>query len=126
MKRVRYLLATIIFLLIEIGIALYVRDSFVRPYVGDMLVVIVVYTFLRIFIPDKLKALPLYIFLFAVSVEVMQYFRIVEILGLKENRFMSVLIGSTFDIRDIVCYGIGCLLPGIFEWFQWKCNSQKP
>lgn len=126
MKRVLYLLATIIFLLIEIVIALYVRDSFVRPYMGDMLVVIVVYTFLRIFIPEKVKILPLYIFLFAVSVEVMQYFSVVEMLGLKNNRFMSVLIGSTFDIRDIVCYGIGCLLLGIYEWFQWKCNSQKP
>lgn len=86
------------------------HDSFIRPYVGDMLVVIVLYTFIRIFIPEKVKFLPSYILCFAVLVEVLQYFRIVEVLGLSDNRFFSVLIGSVFDIKDIICYAVGCLL----------------
>lgn len=120
MKRIIYFIATIILLSIEVTIALYVRDEFIRPYVGDMLVVVVIYTFIRIFIPEKIRLLPLYIFLFAAGVEVLQYFRIVEVLGLEDNRFLSVLIGATFDVKDIVCYGIGCLILSIYEFVLHK------
>lgn len=109
-ERLIYALITIALLIIEVLIALFVHDSFIRPYVGDMLVVIVLYTFIRIFIPEKVKFLPSYILCFAVLVEVLQYFRIVEVLGLSNNRFFSVLIGSVFDIKDIICYAVGCLL----------------
>lgn len=109
-QRLIYALITIALLIIEVLIALFVHDSFIRPYVGDMLVVIVLYTFIRIFIPEKVKFLPSYILCFAVLVEVLQYFRIVEVLGLSDNRFFSVLIGSVFDIKDIICYAVGCLL----------------
>ncbi len=109
-QRLIYALITIALLIIEVLIALFVHDSFIRPYVGDMLVVIVLYTFIRILIPEKVKFLPSYILCFAVLVEVLQYFRIVEVLGLSDNRFFSVLIGSVFDIKDIICYAVGCLL----------------
>lgn len=119
-KRLLYLLATIIFLIIEVLIALFVHDKFIRPYVGDILVVIVLYTFVRIKIPERCKLLPLYIFIFAAMVEILQYFKIVELLGLENNRFLSVLIGTVFDVKDIICYGVGCLLLGIYEFVMWK------
>lgn len=108
-KRIRYLLLTLFLLIIEVLIALFVHDTFVRPYVGDMLVVVVIYTFVRIFLPEKWKRLPFYVFLFAAGVEVLQYFRIVELLGFEGNTFFRILIGSTFDGKDIVCYAVGCL-----------------
>lgn len=114
-KRILYLIATLILLLIEVLIALFVHDSFIRPYVGDMLVVIVVYTFVRIWIPQKCRLLPLYVFLFAVLVEVLQYFNIVRLLGLSGSRFFRVLIGGTFDLKDIACYGVGCVVLGVYE-----------
>ncbi len=40
--RLKYLAVFIILLAAEIVIALYVHDSFVRPYMGDMLVVAVI------------------------------------------------------------------------------------
>ena len=109
-KRWIYIILTIILLTIEVLIALFVHDNFIRPYVGDVLVVMVLYTFIRIFVPKKVKMLPSYILCFAVLVEVLQYFRIVEALGLQNNRFFGVLIGSVFDIKDIICYAIGCML----------------
>lgn len=112
-KRLIYFILTFIILFVEVIIALFVHDSFIRPYVGDILVVAVIYTFIRIFIPDKVKLLPLYIFLFSVSVELMQYINIVKMLGLQDNRFFSVLVGTIFDIKDIICYGGGCLLIAI-------------
>lgn len=114
-KRIFYAAITIILLVIEVCIALFVHDDFIRPYVGDVLVVIVIYTFMRIWIPEKFKFLPLYVFVFAAGVELLQYFDIVKVLGWQDNRFLSVLVGSVFDIKDIVCYGVGCMILGLWE-----------
>ena len=110
MKRIGYAIATVILLLIEVLIALYVHDAFVRPYIGDVLVVIVIYTFIRIFVPERCKLLPLYVFIFAALVEFSQMFHIVEVLGWQDNRFLSVLVGSVFDWKDIQCYAAGGIL----------------
>lgn len=116
MKRLLYAIITLALLVVEILIALYIHDDFIRPYIGDVLVVIVIYTFIRIIIPEKIKLLPLYVFLFAAGVEVLQLFHIVDLLGLGDVRFFRVLIGSVFDRKDIVCYGVGCIFLGIYEW----------
>ena len=120
---IKYALAFVILLFIEVMIALYVRDSFVRPYVWDRLIVIAIYCFIRVFIPDKIRLLPLYIFIFAAGVEILQYFNIVEILGLKNNAFFSVIIGSVFDIKDIGCYAVGCFIIGGVEFLNNKYKT---
>ena len=115
-KRVLYLITTILLLTIEVLIALYVNDRFIRPYVGDMLVVIVIYTFVRIFVPEGWPLLPFAIFIFAIFVEILQWFHIVDVLGLSDSRFFRVLIGGVFDWKDILCYGLGCALVGLYEY----------
>lgn len=117
-KRILYAVAFLFLLLVEVIIALYIHDDFIRPYVGDVLVVIVIYTFIRIFIPEKCKLLPLLIFIFAVGVELLQLANIVEILGVEDNLFLKILIGSVFDIKDIVCYVVGCVLLCMYEWLR--------
>lgn len=119
-KRLRYLLATIGIFLMELLIALFVRDDFIRPYVGDMLVVVLIYTCVRVIFPENPRLLPLYVFLFAALVEGLQGIHIVELLGLENNRFFSVLIGTTFDRKDIACYGVGCVLTGVWEIYLWR------
>lgn len=114
-KRVRYLVSFLFLLITEVLIALFVRDSLIRPYVGDILVVIVLYCFIRIFIVEKYQLLPLYIFLFAVGIELLQLIGISELPWIKGNAFLQVLIGSIFDYKDILCYGIGCIILGIYE-----------
>ena len=113
--RCGYLAVGIVVFLIELIIALYVHARIIRPYRGDMLVVVLVYCFVRVFVPVGMKRLPLYVFLFAVCVEVMQYFRLAEILGLQGNAAARIILGSVFDWKDIACYGAGCLLIQIFE-----------
>lgn len=117
-KRIFYLIITIILYIIEVLIALFVHDNFIRPYIGDVLVVIVIYSFVRIFIPEKYRLLPIFIFFFAVVVEILQWFHIVDILGVADNRFLSTLIGGVFDIKDILCYGVGCILLGGYEFLR--------
>ena len=119
-KRIVYGIATLVLLAIEVFIALFVHDEFIRPYMGDVLVVVVIYTFVRIFMPEQNALLPLYIFIFAAGVEILQYFHIARLLGLEDNRFFSVLIGSVFDMKDVLCYAAGCLLLGGYEAYRYK------
>lgn len=121
-KRIGYGIATVFIFLVELLIALFVRDRLIRPYVGDVLVVVLIYTFLRILFPEKPRLLPLYVFLFAALVESLQAMNIVRILGLQNNRFFSILIGTTFDWKDIACYGVGCVLLGVWEIWLWKTD----
>lgn len=106
--------------LTEVWIALFVHDQIIRPYMGDVLVVIVVYCFVRIFLPDGLRKLPLYVFLFAVLVEALQYFHLVELLGLENNTLARVILGSVFDWKDIGSYAVGCLLLAVFEFIRYS------
>lgn len=115
----KYLISFVVILLVEVFIALFVRDNFIRPYIGDVLVIVVLYTFIRSFI-SKVKFLPIYIFIFAFFIEILQYFNIVNILGFQNNKFMRILIGSTFDVKDIICYFIGMLLIIVYEKFLIK------
>lgn len=117
-KRSKYCIAFFLLLLTEVLIALFVHDDFIRPYVGDVLVVIVIYCFIRIWIPEKCRMLSLYIFLFAAAVEGLQYLNLTERLGLKPGTFLAVLIGSVADWKDVVCYAVGCILLGIYEVLQ--------
>lgn len=109
-RRLAYLAAFCVIFAIEVCIALFVRDSFIRPYGGDVLVTALICCFLRIFLPHGVKLLPLYVFLFALAVEIGQYFDFVTLLGLGGSRFFRILLGSTFSFADIVCYGAGSAL----------------
>lgn len=116
-KRITYAIITIVLLLIEILIALYAHDAFVRPYLGDVIVVVVIYTFIRILVPERCPLLPLWVFVFAAGVEVLQLIHIVDLLGLGNISFFRILIGSVFDVKDIICYAVGCALLGVYEYF---------
>lgn len=106
---------SLLILLLEVIIALFVKDQIVRPYLGDILVVILIYTTIRIFDQGRIKGLPLYILIFAVLIEISQLLDLATLLGLSNNRIAVVLLGSTFDYIDILCYAIGAGLMMIHE-----------
>jgi hypothetical protein len=112
---IRYLLAFLIILITEVIIGLFVHDAFIRPYFGDVLVVILMYTFIRGITGKTIKFLPLYLFLFAAFIELLQYFHITQILHLQHNKLISVILGASFDIADILCYLTGAVLLFIWE-----------
>jgi hypothetical protein len=119
-RRIKYTVAFVITLIVEVLIALFAHDSVIRPYVGDVLVVVVIYLAVSVIVPDRYRWLPIYVFLFAVVVECLQYFNLVQILRLENNMFARIIIGSVFDVMDILCYGVGCILLGIYEWIKWR------
>lgn len=117
-KSIIYAIAFLLLFMLEAFIALYVHDRFIRPYAGDILVVILLYCAARCFMPEGVFWLPVYVFLFAVFVEFLQYFRLVERLSLQDCRPIAVLLGSTFDWLDIFCYFIGCLILLLLSWLM--------
>lgn len=109
-RRMVYGACFCILLLTEVLIALYVRDRFIRPYVGDVLVTALLCCLCRVFAPMGLRWLPLYVFAFSVLVEITQYFDLVKLLGWEKNAFLSTILGRSFSFVDIGCYGVGCLI----------------
>lgn len=130
MKKLRltYTAAFLILLFTEVLIGLFVHDRFVRPYIGDVLVTILLCCFCRAVMPKNLAALPIYVFIFAALVETAQYFEIVKLLGLEGNQFFSTLMGTTFSVIDLICYAVGCFLfwateKAIFVWLYHHQND---
>jgi len=123
-ERLFHFAVFLLLLLAEVYIALYVHDSFVRPYLGDVLVVVVLYFFLRIFIPKDHIWLLGAIFLFAVLVEILQYFHLAELLGIT-NPVLRILLGSVFDVKDILCYGVGCCFLAVYEWLRYVKQQKR-
>ncbi len=114
-RRISYAAAFVILLAIEVLIALYVHDSFIRPYGGDILVTILLCCFARIFFVSGCRPLPLWVFLFSAAVEIAQLFDPAELLGLGNIPFFRILIGSTFSLADLLCYASGCVIFFLIE-----------
>jgi len=106
----KYLLLTILIFIIEILIALFVNDKIIRPFIGDLLVVVLIYCFLRAFWNTSPKTVAISTLLFSFSVEIAQYFNIVELMGLQNNRFAVVLIGNVFSWLDLIAYSVGVFI----------------
>ncbi|REC47407.1 DUF2809 domain-containing protein [Candidatus Chryseobacterium massiliae] len=119
-----YFLATVFIFLTEVLIATKLKDIFfVRAYLGDVIVVMLIYTFIKTFfrIEDN-KKLILSILIFSFLIEFAQYFNIAEKLGFQKGSLMYIVIGNSFSWIDILCYFVGCLLLFVFVKFQ-KMNG---
>lgn len=106
-----FLLAVLIFF-IEVCIALYVHDDFVRPYIGDVLVVILIYCAVKSFFNWPVLPVALSVLAFSFGVETLQYFNFVEIIGLEKSNLARIIIGTSFAWLDLLTYiiGIGIVL----------------
>ena len=118
--RITYFLLFLGLLLAEIGIALFVHDDFIRPYVGDVLVTALLCCLSRGIFPKLRPALP--VFGVALAAEAWQWLGLTKALGL-QGTALGVILGSTADWRDVLCYGIGCLL---FAACQWSIKTAPP
>ncbi len=110
-----YFYSFLIVLIIEVMIALFIKGNLIRGFVGDVLVVVLIYCFIKSFVRYEIRFLPLYIFIFATLIEIGQYFNFVALLGLENNRVASIILGATFDVVDIFAYFSGCFVIYVFE-----------
>lgn len=115
-----YLFLAILLFIVEILIALFVKDKIIRPYVGDFLVVILIYCFLKAFLNISPVKAVIAVLLFAYTIEILQYFDLVERIGLGQSVIARVVLGSSFEWIDIIAYTIGAIFILIVEIFIGK------
>ncbi len=112
-QRIMWSAAFLVLLGIEVCIALFVHDSFVRPYIGDVLAVVTVYCGARIVFLQRFRWLSAAVLALAVCVELVQLTELSSLFG--EGSFMAILLGSTFDVHDLLCYAIGGMICAICD-----------
>lgn len=114
----KYLLLTIFIFLVEVLIATVLKDQFfIRAYLGDVIVVMLLFTFAKSFLIVNDTKLILGIFAFSCVIEFAQFFNIAEKLGFQPGSLMYIVIGNSFSWIDILCYAVGCLLLYFFVKF---------
>jgi hypothetical protein len=111
----KYFYLTVVLFLIEVFIALFINDQFIRPFVGDVLVVILIYCFVKSFWKVRANVAALSVFGFACAIEGLQYLNLVDILGLRQNKILATIIGTTFDWKDILAYALGTAIILVWE-----------
>jgi hypothetical protein len=101
-----FLLASLIFC-VEIFIAKYAHDQIIRPYVGDFLIVILIYCFIKSFFDTPVLATTLSVLIFSYLIETLQYFHLITWLGLQHSRIAGIVLGTSFAWIDLLAYTIG-------------------
>lgn len=119
-----FFLAVLLFLVL-IFIAVYVRDSFVRPYGGDFLVVIFLYCLIRSLFRISVKKAIVGVLLFSFLIEVLQALNIVKVLELEGNKVAAVVLGNHFEWLDILLYSLGALAVCLVEWGREKMEPER-
>ena len=120
-RRLLYGIATLLLLGIEILIGLY-AGGWVRAYLGDVLVVILLYTLFRTISvnkPSKWFILPTAILVFSFIVEFLQLWGLCDRFGITNN-LLRIIIGTGFSYIDLICYAVGIIPCYIVEFFRFR------
>ena len=125
-KRLIYFIASIALLIIEILIGLYAH-GWIRNYLGDVLVVILLYTLFRTVSPEwpgKWYILPTVILVFSFEVEFLQLWGFCDRFGIT-NRLLRIIIGTGFSLIDLLCYAVGILPCYVTEYITKEIRKNK-
>lgn len=110
-----YLIAALVLFAIEVCIALFVRDSFIRPYIGDVLAAGLVYTALRAATPLQLIPALATTLAIAFAIEIAQALNFLDAIGLRDNTIARTILGGVFDWSDLIAYTAGAILIAAIE-----------
>lgn len=124
--RLSYGLAALAIFLVEIGLALFVRDGFFRPYIGDVLAIAFVYCALRTLTPLGLCGAVAAALLIATAIELAQLFNVLDAMGLRGNAVIRTVLGGSFDLLDFAAYAAGAALVWIAETLLVRGPDTSP
>jgi hypothetical protein len=113
-----YFAIAVLLFLVEVIIALFVEDNFIRPYFGDVLVVILIYFFIQSFFQIRVLPLAIGVLAFSFLIEFLQYVNFIEILGLEKSKLASTLIGNSISWKDFIAYVAGILIVLLVENYR--------
>lgn len=113
--KIKYAILAIVIFLIEVFIALYINDSFIRPFLGDVLVVGLIYCAVMAITSYRVVIVAIGTLIFSYMVELAQYAQVVNLLGLSNNKWARIIIGTSFSWWDMVCYTLGFIIILLIE-----------
>ena len=125
-RRIIYGILSILLLCVEILIGLYAH-GWIRNYIGDLLVVILIYTIIRTvspYRPSKWYILPTVVLILSFGVEFIQLWGFCDRFGIT-NRFLRILIGTGFSVIDLVSYTIGVIPCYLMDFINCKYGRNK-
>jgi len=120
-----FLFLSLLLFIVEVLIAIYAHDDFVRPYVGDFLVVILLYCMVKSFLALDYRYTAFAVLAFSYLVEGLQYLNFVDAIGLGSSRLANILLGNYFAWIDILAYTLGIILVLIIEYFRKTSRIAK-
>jgi hypothetical protein len=106
----KFLFIFLAIFVIEVLIGKYLHDAFIRPFGGDVLVVVLIYAFLRVFLKTNNKKLALGVLIFSFVIEFLQSVHYVAWFGWENNKLMSTIMGTSFSMYDLLAYFVGYLI----------------
>lgn len=109
-SKIIYLLGFVLILIIEIGIALFVNDAFVRPYLGDTLATMLVYFLIMSLSQFDYRTGIMISLIMSYLVELAQYFELIYLLKLGDFKLARIVLGTSFSWGDMLMYSMGALL----------------
>ena len=116
-----YFLLALLLLAVEIVIAKYAHDEFIRPFGGDYLVVILLYCLVRSVAEVSVPVAAISVLFFSYAVEISQYFHLADRIGYSKPSLIRTLLGSSFSWWDLLAYTLGA--GTVIAWENIKRRS---
>ena len=112
----KYAILFVAIFMVEILIAKFLIQGFIRSTFGDFLVVILMYCFVKSFANIKPKYAAIGVLICSYAIEFLQLFNLLGYLNLQDNKTANVVLGSTFQISDLISYTLGIITVLIVEY----------
>ena len=111
----KYFGLAVLLFIVEVLIALFLHDRIIRPYVGDLLVVILLYCSVKSFLKISIWKTAISVLAFSFLIETLQYFHFVRLIGLQHSKLANIVIGNSFHWIDLVAYVMGIVIVLLIE-----------
>ncbi|HLT52306.1 MAG TPA: DUF2809 domain-containing protein [Flavobacteriaceae bacterium] len=111
-----YFLFFLALLATETLIALFLKSGFIRHTFGDFLVVILLYCFIKSFWNLKPVVVGIKVLTIAFTIEFLQLTPFLKWLHLEDHSVAKIILGSTFQVGDLIAYTLGILFVLIIEF----------
>jgi len=90
-------------------VKLFADNQFIRGFAGDIIVISLLYFFIKSLYNFHPLKLTIFIFFLACTIEFFQYLTLINILGLEKNFLAQLILGAVFDPADLLAYTIGAV-----------------
>jgi len=123
LKRAIYFVIFLFLLGVEIAIATYLKTGFIRTYLGDLLVVILLYCLLMSTLKPSVKTGLVLTLAIAFAIELLQLINLTRFFPQEYKQLATLVLGSHFSWLDLLMYVLGIVCAGITEFVLHKCYS---